>query len=111
MAVSEGALKAVAANAVRHLIEADQHYKAGRYPSATVSAAISIEEIGKLGFLAATGSSPKKETRYPRGSFHRPHKGALKLAMVEGLDSISTRCRGLATRPHSTTAANDHRSS
>jgi hypothetical protein len=59
MAVSDAALRAVAANAVRHVREADQHYKAGRYPSATASAVLSIEESGKLGFLAGTDSAPR----------------------------------------------------
>jgi len=59
MTVSDAALKAVAANALRHLLEADQHYKARRYPSATASAVLSIEEGGKLAFLASTGSMPK----------------------------------------------------
>jgi|HubBroStandDraft_1064217.scaffolds.fasta_scaffold285855_1 hypothetical protein len=59
MAVNNAALGAVAANAMRHLIEADQHYKARRYPSATASAVLSIEETGKLAFFMFTGSPPK----------------------------------------------------
>jgi AbiV family abortive infection protein len=59
MTVTDAALKAVAANALRHLVESDQHYKARRYPSATASAVLSIEESGKLAFLASTGSMPK----------------------------------------------------
>ena len=61
MAVSDAALRAIAANAVRHLIEADRHYKCGRYPSATASAVLSIEEAGKMGFLVAHGSAPKQK--------------------------------------------------
>lgn len=57
--VSDAALKAVAANAIRHLTEADQHYKAGRYPSAMASAVLSIEEAGKLSFLTLQRSAPK----------------------------------------------------
>jgi len=56
---STAALKAVAANAVRHLLEADQHYKAQRFPSATASAVLSIEESGKFTLLLATGATPK----------------------------------------------------
>jgi AbiV family abortive infection protein len=63
MAVTDAALRAVAANATRHLLEADQHYKARRYPSATASAVLSIEESGKLAFLASTGSMPKAKGR------------------------------------------------
>jgi AbiV len=62
-AATDAALRAVAANTVRHLLEADQHYKARRYPSATASAVLSIEESGKLAFLAATGSAPKAKGR------------------------------------------------
>jgi AbiV len=59
MAVSDASLRAIAVNAVRHLLEADQHYKAGRFPSATTSAVLSIEEAGKLSFLTAHGFVPK----------------------------------------------------
>jgi len=61
MTVSDAALKAVAANSVRHLLEADQHYKARRYPSATASAVLSIEEAGKLSFITAHESVPKEK--------------------------------------------------
>ena len=59
MAVTDAALRAVGANAVRHLLEADQHYKAWRYASATASAALSIEETGKFAIILFTGSPPK----------------------------------------------------
>jgi hypothetical protein len=61
MPVSDAALRAIAANAVRHLLEADQHYKAARFPSATASAVLSIEEAGKLSLLVAHGSAPKQK--------------------------------------------------
>lgn len=61
MTVSDATLRAIAANAVRHLLEADQHYKAGRFPSATASAVLSIEEAGKLSHAAAQGSLPKEK--------------------------------------------------
>jgi hypothetical protein len=60
-AVSDAALKAVSANAARHLLEADQHYKAKRYPSATASAVLSIEEAGKLNLLTIRGFAPKRK--------------------------------------------------
>lgn len=47
-------------NAVRHLLEADQHYKERRFPSATVSAVLSIEQAGKMVILVNQGSIPKK---------------------------------------------------
>jgi AbiV len=59
MAISDDALRAVAKNATRHLVEADQHYKAARFPSATASAVLSIEEAGKLSLLATHGFVPK----------------------------------------------------
>jgi hypothetical protein len=60
-AVSDATLKAIAANAFRHLLEADQHYKAGRFPGAIVSAVLSIEEAGKLSLIVAHGSAPKEK--------------------------------------------------
>jgi hypothetical protein len=60
-AISDAALKAVAANAFRHLLEADQHYKAARFPSAIASAVLSIEEAGKLSFLGTLGHAPKEK--------------------------------------------------
>lgn len=63
MAVTDAAVRAVGANAARHLLEADQHYKARRYPSATASAVLSIEESGKLTFVAVTGAMPKATGR------------------------------------------------
>jgi len=62
--VSDAALRAIAANAVRHLLEADLHYKARRFPSATASAVLSIEEAGKLSYLQVHGPVPKKVKRH-----------------------------------------------
>jgi hypothetical protein len=70
--VSDAALRAVGTNALRHLLEADQHYKAGRYASATASAVLSIEGSGKLGFLAATGSMPKAKGAARHGNAWNP---------------------------------------
>lgn len=58
--VSDAAIKAVSANAARHLLEADLHYKAQRFPSAAASAVLSIEEAGKLNFLTIQGRTPKR---------------------------------------------------
>jgi hypothetical protein len=77
MTASDAALKAVAANAVRHLLEADQHYKARRYPSSTASAVLSIEEAGKLSFITAHGSVPKEKR-------HAAH-AMLFVALLKGL--------------------------
>jgi AbiV family abortive infection protein len=53
--VSDAALEAVARNALRHFIEADEHFKKQRFASAFASAIFSIEETGKLISLAVTG--------------------------------------------------------
>jgi AbiV family abortive infection protein len=82
--VSDAAFRAVGANAVRHLLEADQHYKAGRYPSATASAVLSIEESGKLAFLVSTGSMPKA-----RGAARHAMHAALFLAVARMFASDS----------------------
>jgi hypothetical protein len=58
--ISDAALIAVAANAFRHVLEADQHYKATRFPSAIASAVLSIEEAGKLSFLGTHEHAPKE---------------------------------------------------
>jgi len=52
---------AVAKNSIRHLNEADDHFKQQRFASALSSATLSIEETGKLFFL---GTSGKNETRH-----------------------------------------------
>lgn len=78
-AVSDAALKAVSANAARHLLEADQHYKAKRYPSATASAVLSIEEAGKLNLLTIQGSTPKRKR-------HASH-AMLFVALLKGIGS------------------------
>lgn len=78
-AVSDAAIQAVAANAARHLLEADQHYKAGRFPSATASAVLSIEEAGKLNLLTILGSTPKKKR-------HASH-AALFIALLKAVGS------------------------
>jgi AbiV len=81
VSVPEGALKALAANAIRHLIEANDHFKAGRYSSAQASVVLSIEESGKLGFLAGTG------TTFTKGNRHAIHSilFVALLAVLEGL--------------------------
>jgi hypothetical protein len=56
-AVSDAALWAVAQNAIRHLIEADEHFKKQRYASSLASAVLSVEETGKLHFLAFCGKT------------------------------------------------------
>ena len=56
-AVSNAALWAVAQNSIRHLVEADDHFKKQRYASVLASAVLSIEETGKLHFLAFMGKS------------------------------------------------------
>jgi hypothetical protein len=77
MTVTDAALRAVAANATRHLFEADQHYKDRRYPSATASAVLSIEEAGKLSYITAHGSVPKEKR-------HAAH-AMLFVALLKGL--------------------------
>jgi AbiV len=62
--VPDATLKAVATNVVRHLCEADQHYKAARFASATSSAVLCIEEAGKLAFLLTQGSVPKRGDKH-----------------------------------------------
>jgi hypothetical protein len=61
MSISNDTLWAVAQNAIRHLLEADVHYKSSkpqRYASALASVVFSLEEGGKLFFLKTTGTSP-----------------------------------------------------
>jgi hypothetical protein len=53
--ISDAALCAVARNSIRHLVEADEHFKKQRFASALASAVFSIEEYGKLYFVALTG--------------------------------------------------------
>jgi hypothetical protein len=61
-AVSDAALWAVAQNSIRHLTEADDHFKKQRYASAFASAVLSIEEAGKANFLLATGKQAEKNS-------------------------------------------------
>jgi hypothetical protein len=61
MAVTNEAVWAVAKNAARHLIEANQHYKGQRFASALVSAVYAVEETGKMSFLITRGESPKSK--------------------------------------------------
>jgi hypothetical protein len=61
MAVTDEALWAVAKNAARHLIEANQHYSGKRSASSVASAVYAIEETGKMAFLNARGESPKNK--------------------------------------------------
>ena len=68
MVVSDSALRAVAANAARHLIEGEQHLRAGRYPSAVASAILSAEETGKIAVLLS-GDAPKKHKHAIHGFF------------------------------------------
>ncbi|HEX4050676.1 MAG TPA: AbiV family abortive infection protein [Steroidobacteraceae bacterium] len=77
--VSDAALRAVAANSFRHLLDADQHYKAGRFPSAIASAVLAIEEAGKLSWITAHGKAPKEKR-------HAAH-AMLFLALLKGLQS------------------------
>jgi hypothetical protein len=53
--ISDAALCAVARNSIRHFLEADEHFKKQRFASALASAVFSIEESGKLYFVALTG--------------------------------------------------------
>ena len=62
--VSPTALIAVAKNAARHLIEANQHYIGERYPSAVCSAVFAIEEAGKFTILSNGGQKPKSNQRH-----------------------------------------------
>jgi hypothetical protein len=59
MAVTDEALWAVAKNAIRHLIEANEHYKGQRAASALASAVFAVEETGKMSLLAFHGETPK----------------------------------------------------
>ncbi len=59
MAVTDEAVWAVAKNAARHLVEANQHYAAKRFASAVASAVYAVEETGKMSFLVTGGESPK----------------------------------------------------
>lgn len=61
MAVTDEAVWAVAKNAARHLVEANQHYSGKRFASAVASAVYAVEETGKLSFLVTGGESPKKK--------------------------------------------------
>lgn len=80
-AVSDAVVRAIAANAARHLLEADQHYKAQRFPSSTTSAVLSIEEAGKLNLLTIQGSTPRRKR-------HASH-AMLFVAMLKGVSSWS----------------------
>lgn len=55
MTISDATLWAVAQNAIRHILEADEHCKKQRPPSALSAAVMAIEETGKLLFLKAPG--------------------------------------------------------
>lgn len=57
-------LIAVAKNAARHLIEANQHHSGQRYASAVTSAIFAIEEAGKLSILTIGGKLPKSNKRH-----------------------------------------------
>jgi hypothetical protein len=59
--ITDAALCAVARNSMRHFVEADEHFKKQRFASALASAVFSIEETGKLYFLAF-GGGPKIQT-------------------------------------------------
>jgi hypothetical protein len=61
MPVTDEALWAVAKNAARHLIEANQHHGAKRFASAVPSAVYAIEETGKMAYLHTWGESPKSK--------------------------------------------------
>jgi hypothetical protein len=61
MPVTDEALWAVAKNAARHLIEANQHYSGKRFASAVASAAYAIEESGKMSYLVTWGETPKSK--------------------------------------------------
>jgi AbiV family abortive infection protein len=60
------ALMAIARNAARHLVEANQHYSGQRYPSALTSAIFAIEETGKLAIHSIGGEAPKSNQRHAR---------------------------------------------
>jgi len=62
---------------VRHLIEADQHDKASRFPSAIASAVLSIEEAGKLSVRTVQEFVPKEKR-------HATH-AALFIALLNAL--------------------------
>lgn len=55
---------AVAKNAARHLVEANQHYNGQRFASAVASAIFAIEETGKLSILVTGGEPPKSNKRH-----------------------------------------------
>jgi hypothetical protein len=52
---SSAALIAIAKNAIRHLKDADEHFKRQQYASSLSAAVLSIEETGKLLFMGITG--------------------------------------------------------
>jgi len=81
---SDAVIWAIAQNATRHLIEADEHFKKQRYASALASAVLCIEELGKLHFLALTGRTLKREK-------HRGHQIPFiaMLAVVSGLPQMA----------------------
>jgi hypothetical protein len=66
---SPTALIAVAKNAARHLIEANQHYVGERYPSAVCSAVFAIEETGKFSILSSGKPLPKSNKRHAVHAF------------------------------------------
>jgi hypothetical protein len=53
--ISEAALCAIARNSIRHFLDSDEHFRKQRFASALASAVFSIEECGKLYFVALTG--------------------------------------------------------
>lgn len=81
MAASDKALRAIALNAARHLTEGNQHLDAGRIPSATASAILSAEELGK--FVLQMSSAPL--VPLPK----KPHAahGRLLVLVVHALES------------------------
>jgi hypothetical protein len=61
MEVTDEALWAVAKNAARHLVEANQHYSGKRFASAVACAVYAVEETGKMSFLVSGNESPKSK--------------------------------------------------
>jgi hypothetical protein len=98
--VSDAALNAVAANALRHLLEADQQYIARRYAERDGFCRAVIQERGKLAFLASTGF----DTQGQRALKAR-HARRLRLRAPSFLKAIAVlRDRGRARRRSSPSA-------
>lgn len=83
MTISNGMMRALAVNAVRHLTDADLHLKSGNMPSATSSAVLAIEELGKLCYISAMNDLPPPHLRR-----HHPTNTLIYVVLLHFVHSL-----------------------